>query len=44
MRHFVTLVEIHVHLIRVNPGHICELWKDFTRQGFQIAVVGVGRR
>ena len=22
MRHFVTLIEIHVHLIRVNPGHI----------------------
>ena len=23
MRHFVTLIEIRVHLIRVNPGHIC---------------------
>ena len=23
MRHFVTLLEIHVHLIRVNPGHSC---------------------
>ena len=23
MRHFVTLIEIHVHLIRVNRGHIC---------------------
>ena len=22
MRHFVTLIEIRVHLIRVNPGHI----------------------
>ena len=22
MRHFVTLIEICVHLIRVNPGHI----------------------
>ena len=21
--HFVTLIEIRVHLIRVNPGHIC---------------------
>ena len=24
MRHFVMLIEIHVHLIRVNPGHICK--------------------
>ena len=24
MRHFVTLIEICMHLIRVNPGHI---WK-----------------
>ena len=23
MRHFVMLIEIHMHLIRVNPGHIC---------------------
>ena len=23
MRQFVTLIEICVHLIRVNPGHIC---------------------
>ena len=22
-RHFVTLIEICMHLIRVNPGHIC---------------------
>ena len=27
MRHFVTLIEICVHLIRVNPGHICEKCK-----------------
>ena len=26
MRHFVTLIEIHMHLIRVNPGHICCLY------------------
>ena len=25
MRHFVMLAEIHVHLIRVNPGHICKI-------------------
>ena len=25
MRHFVTLIEIRMHLIRVNPGHICHL-------------------
>ena len=24
VRHFVTLIEICVHLIRVNPGHICD--------------------
>ena len=24
MRHFVTLIENRVHLIRVNPGHICK--------------------
>ena len=23
--HFVTLIEIHVHLIRVKPGHISDL-------------------
>ena len=23
MRHLVTLIEIFMHLIRVNPGHIC---------------------
>ena len=23
MGHFVTLIEICMHLIRVNPGHIC---------------------
>ena len=23
MRHFETLIDIHMHLIRVNPGHIC---------------------
>ena len=23
VRHFVTLIEICMHLIRVNPGHIC---------------------
>ena len=23
MRHLVTLIEICMHLIRVNPGHIC---------------------
>ena len=23
MKHFVTLIEICMHLIRVNPGHIC---------------------
>ena len=26
MRHFVTLIKIRVHLIRVNPGHICEIF------------------
>ena len=25
MRHFVTFIEICVHLIRVNPGHICNV-------------------
>ena len=30
MRHFVTLIEIRVHLIRVNPGHICSLAKKAT--------------
>ena len=30
MRHFVTLIEISMHLIRVNPGHICNL-PDFLR-------------
>ena len=25
MRHFVTLIEIWMHLIRVNPGHIWNL-------------------
>ena len=29
MRHFVTLIETHVHLIRVNPGHICKIWIFF---------------
>ena len=24
VRHFVMLIEICVHLIRVNPGHICQ--------------------
>ena len=29
MRHFVTLIEICMHLIRVNPGHIS------TEEGYQ---------
>ena len=26
--HFLTLIEIRVHLIRVKPGHICVAVKD----------------
>ena len=28
MRHFVTLIEICMHLIRVNPGHISHFGGD----------------
>ena len=33
-RHFVTLIEIHVHLIRVSPGDICSylLKKHFLKR------------
>ena len=32
MRHFVTLIEIRVYLIRVNPGHICQNWPYFGKK------------
>ena len=32
--HFVTLIEIRVHLIRVKPGRICQ-FTSLTRGGWQ---------
>ena len=39
MRHFVMLIEIHVHLIRVNPGHICKVCHQLlVLVGFDLSI------
>ena len=31
--HFVMLIEISVHLIRINPGHVCPWYGPLSRGG-----------